>query len=88
MFNACEKVAFERFYRHEGFLFGENKLCVPMCSLRELFVGEAHGGGLMGHLSVAKTLGILHDHFFSLRSNVMWKEFVRSASLVNKPSLR
>ena len=35
-----------------------------MCSLRELFVREAHGGGLMGHFGVAKTLGILHDHFF------------------------
>ena len=64
VFNACEKVAFGKFYRHEGFLFRENKLCVPMCSLRELFVGEAHGGGLMGHFGVAKTLGILHDHFF------------------------
>jgi hypothetical protein len=64
VFNACEKVAFGKFYRHDGFLFWENKLCVPMCSLRELFVREAHGGGLMGHFGVAKTLGILHDHFF------------------------
>ena len=37
---------------------------MPICSLRELFVGEAHGGGLMGHFGVAKTLEILHDHFF------------------------
>ena len=64
VFNACEKVAFGKFYRHDGFLFRENKLCVPMCSLRELLVREAHGGGLMGHFGVAKTLGILHDHFF------------------------
>jgi hypothetical protein len=46
------------------FFFRENKLCVPMCSLHELFVREAHGGGLVGHFCVAKTLGILHDHFF------------------------
>ena len=64
VFNACEKVAFGKFYRHDGFLFRENKLCVPMCSLRELLVREAHGGGLMGHFGVAKTFGILHDHFF------------------------
>jgi hypothetical protein len=56
VFNACEKVAFGKFYRHDGFLFRETKLCVPMCSLRELLVREAHGGGLMGHFGVAKTL--------------------------------
>jgi hypothetical protein len=38
--------------------------CVSICSLCELLVREAHGGGLMGHFGVAKTLGILHDHFF------------------------
>jgi hypothetical protein len=37
--------------------------CVCLC-LCELLVGEAHGGGLMGHFGVAKTLGILHEHFF------------------------
>ena len=30
VFNACEKVAFGKFYRHEGFLFWENKLCVQV----------------------------------------------------------
>jgi hypothetical protein len=64
VFNSCEKVAFGKFYRHDGFLFRETKLCVPMCSLSELLVREAHGGGLMGHFGVAKTLGILHEHFF------------------------
>jgi hypothetical protein len=44
-----------KFYRHDGFLFRESKLCVPMCSLRELLVREAHGSGLMGHFGVAKT---------------------------------
>jgi hypothetical protein len=56
VFNASEKVAFCKFYRHDGFLFRETKLCVPMCSLCELLVREAHGGGLMGHFGVAKTL--------------------------------
>jgi hypothetical protein len=42
VFNACEKVAFGKFYRHDGFLFRETKLCVPMCSLRELLV-RPHG---------------------------------------------
>ena len=25
---------------------------------------EAHGGGLMGHFGVRKTLDVLHEHFF------------------------
>ncbi|KAH9648159.1 WD REPEATS REGION domain-containing protein [Citrus sinensis] len=42
----------------------ENKLCVPHSSLRELLVREAHGGGLMGHFGIAKTLNVLKEHFF------------------------
>jgi len=32
--------------------------------MRELLVREAHGGGLMGHFSVVKTLDVLHEHFY------------------------
>ena len=38
--------------------------CVPNCSLRELLVREAHGGGLMGHFGITKTLEVLHEHFY------------------------
>jgi hypothetical protein len=48
----------------DGYLFKENRLCVPASSLRELLVREAHGGGLMGHFVVAKTLDVLHEHFY------------------------
>lgn len=41
-----------------------NRLGVPQCSLKELLVHEAHGGGLMGHFGVTATLHILHNHFF------------------------
>jgi len=41
------------------FCFGKIN-CVPICSLRELLVKEAHGGGF----GVSKTLEILHNHFF------------------------
>uniref|UniRef100_A0A2N9IZ08 Integrase catalytic domain-containing protein n=1 Tax=Fagus sylvatica TaxID=28930 RepID=A0A2N9IZ08_FAGSY len=61
---ACDKAAFGKFYKHDGYLFKERKLCVPSCSMRELLVREAHGGGLMGHFGVKKTLDILHEHFF------------------------
>jgi len=60
----CEKAVFDKFYKNDGYLFKESKLCVPNCSMRELLVREAHGGGLMGHFGVRKTLEILHEHFF------------------------
>ena len=60
----CDKTTFEKFYKHDGYLFKGNKLCVPNCSMRELLVREAHGGGLMGHFGVRKTLHILHEHLF------------------------
>jgi hypothetical protein len=64
VFAACEKAAFGKFYRLDGYLFRENRLCVPNSSMRELLVREAHGGGLMGHFGVRKTLDMLHEHFF------------------------
>jgi hypothetical protein len=63
-YRACEKIASGKFFRLDGFLFRENKLCVPNCSMRELLVQESHGGGLMGHFGVAKTLAILQEHFY------------------------
>jgi hypothetical protein len=64
VFAACEKAAFGKFYRLDGYLFRENRLCVPNSSMRELLVREARGGGLMGHFGVRKTLDVLHEHFF------------------------
>ena len=64
VYGACEKAAFGKFYRLDGYLFRENRLCVPNSSMRKLLVREAHGGGLMGHFGVRKTLDMLHELFF------------------------
>ena len=45
-------------------MFRENKLCIPNCSVRDLLVRESHGGGLMGHFGVTKTLAVLQEHFY------------------------
>ena len=55
----CERTAHDKFFIHDGFLFQENKLCIPNCSIRDLLVRESHGGGLMRHFGVAKTLRVL-----------------------------
>ncbi|XP_071933757.1 uncharacterized protein [Coffea arabica] len=47
-----------------GFLYYKDKLCIPLSSMRPLLVREAHGGGLMGHFGVTKTLFTLQEHFF------------------------
>jgi hypothetical protein len=56
VYMACDKAALGKFYKNDGYLFKESKLCVPNCSMRELLLREAHGGRLMGHFSVRKTL--------------------------------
>ena len=56
---ACyDKAAHDKFFRHDGFSFWENKLCFPNCSIQDLLVRESHGGGLMDHFGVAETLGV------------------------------
>ena len=38
IYDECKVSAKDRFFRHDGFLFKENKLCLPNCFLRELLV--------------------------------------------------
>ena len=56
IFVTCENGTFKNFHRVDGYLFKENKLCVPQSSMRELLVREAHGRGLMGHFGVKRCI--------------------------------
>jgi len=67
VYNACETSTFDKFYRLDGYLFKENRLCVPLNFMHELLVHEAHGGKLIGHFGVIKTLDMLHEHFYWLK---------------------
>jgi len=48
--------------------------CVSTSSLRELLVHEAYKGVLKGHFEVAKTLNVLHEHFYwpKMNSDMQW----------------
>ncbi|CAJ2636512.1 unnamed protein product [Trifolium pratense] len=61
---ACEHAALNGYFRHNGYLFKEKRLCVPKSSIIELLVKEAHEGALIGHFGVSKTLELLQEHFF------------------------
>ena len=40
IFQKCSKVAYRKYFQNSGFLFFDNRLCVPQCSLRSCFSGN------------------------------------------------
>ena len=48
----------------QGFLFKNNRLCIPRTLLRELLLKEIHAGGLVGHLGQNKTLHTAETRYF------------------------
>lgn len=67
---------FVKFYVNDGFLFKENRICIPSCSLRLSLISKSHGGGLMGHFGVTKTYDALHEHFYWARMKRDVESFV------------
>ena len=63
VFNACTKFSTNEYFRNNGYLFKEKRLCVPKCSIKDLLVREAHEGGLMEYFGVQKTFDTLREHF-------------------------
>ena len=58
VYKACDKAAFSKFYKHDGYLFKKKQILRAKLFYAWVIVCEAHGGGLMGHFSVQKTLDI------------------------------
>jgi hypothetical protein len=66
----CSNGPYNHFLLQDGFLFENNHLCIPQCSLREAIIKEAHGGGLAGHFGRDKTLTLVQENF-------TWPKMVR-----------
>ena len=49
------------FYVYEGYLFKEEKLCIPQITHRKLLVNESHEGGFISHFGVDQTLELLKE---------------------------
>ncbi|XP_021751460.1 uncharacterized protein LOC110717130 [Chenopodium quinoa] len=71
----CSKGSVGSYMLQDGFLFKGNRLCLPKCSIRELVVREAHGGGIAGHFGITKTLTMLQEHFY-------WPKMLADVQLV------
>ena len=71
----CSKGAVGSYLLQDGFLFKGNRLCLPKCSIKELVVREAHGGGIAGHFGITKTLSMLQEHFY-------WPKMLTDVQLV------
>jgi len=46
----CSHTASDAYFRHDGYLLRDKRLCVPNGSIRDLLIREAHERGLMGAL--------------------------------------
>ncbi|RDX95751.1 hypothetical protein CR513_21694, partial [Mucuna pruriens] len=57
-YELCANRANGGFYRHDGFLFKDKRLCVPKSSIRELLVKKAHEGGLLGNFGSIRPIKI------------------------------
>ena len=55
----CSKGSINHFLNQESFLFKDNKLCIPQCSLQWAIIQEAHRGGLARHFERDKTLALM-----------------------------
>nr|GEW45602.1 RNA-directed DNA polymerase [Tanacetum cinerariifolium] len=52
------------FHIFSGFLFNQQRLCIPCHNIRIVLIQETHAGGLAGHLGIDKTTHLLRANFF------------------------
>lgn len=63
IYHTCSHTTFEWYFKHDGYLVKDIRLCIPKCLIRKILVKETHERGLIGHVGVSKTYEILHEHF-------------------------
>jgi Integrase zinc binding domain len=60
----CAKGSYKEFMVNDGYLFYDNRLCIPNYSLRWQIIKEVHDGGLSGYFGRDKTDALLQDRFY------------------------
>ena len=61
IFTSLPRRTREHYFISQGFLYYKDKLCIPMSSMCNLLVREAHGEGLLGYFDIAKSLLVLQE---------------------------
>ena len=61
---AQSTTSLEDYRTQSGFLVFRNRLCIPVGSTRDFLIWELHGGGLVGHFGITKTLSALEDRYY------------------------
>ncbi|GKB00060.1 RNA-directed DNA polymerase [Tanacetum coccineum] len=64
IWSKCDNGPFQQFSKLDGYLFKRERLCIPLCSLRQAIVLEGHPGGLAGRFGRGKTLALFCKQFY------------------------
>ncbi|KAI4313528.1 hypothetical protein L6164_026501 [Bauhinia variegata] len=64
VWSATELQPSQEYYRHDGFLFKRNTLCIPQSSPQEAIIWKAHDGGLAGHFGLDITMALIKENFY------------------------
>ena len=48
IYQTCYPTAFDGYFKHDGYLVKDKRLCVPKSSIKEVLIKEAHEGGVNG----------------------------------------
>lgn len=63
IWKCCQVHPIHEFYIQSGFLFKNNKLCIPDTLIKQQIPFDAHAGGLEAHLGREKTIDQLVVRF-------------------------
>jgi hypothetical protein len=86
--NCGEGRTWNKYVLQDGLLYRANKLCVPASSIHLLFLQEAHGGGLMGHFGVKKTVDVVATHLIRPKMRRDVERYVSRCTTCNKAKPR